>query len=412
MKSTTANTVAFIVARLNSSRFPAKHLRHIGPKKLLSWTIEGLQRSNEIDAIVLTSPADDINLPLQDIAQNHNIHYFAYSGDPDAVTSRLCSAAETYNAEICLLISGDCPLIDGEILDDLIRSFRNKPKKDCLEIHSSANDLHNMLQGVSIAHKDTWLKAEELSITPELKEHHFPVLYQKRELFDPLNYIMKPEYCSHTFHRLSIDTWSDLCFFEELYLHLKENNKNFTLCNAVAYLNENRKITAINSHVHQRLVNEVIPKIVFVSQSQNVSQKNNRDEMSQWLTLVSYLIESMSWPVHVLTDDSAIMNKCKKRGIPYTHFNIHKQYLKRNKYFKDCNCAILDNKNNVLHRTSSTIQDISQSTPTVILDESSIQFNPEFDHDISSTESLDDNATIDFGPRIADFIQSVVIPTM
>jgi spore coat polysaccharide biosynthesis protein SpsF (cytidylyltransferase family) len=34
--------VAFVVARLSSSRLPAKQLRHIGPKSIIEWIMDAL----------------------------------------------------------------------------------------------------------------------------------------------------------------------------------------------------------------------------------------------------------------------------------------------------------------------------------------------------------------------------------
>lgn len=53
-----AKVVAFVVARLSSSRFPEKHLRTIGDTRIIDWTIEGLNSSEEIDQIVITTIAE------------------------------------------------------------------------------------------------------------------------------------------------------------------------------------------------------------------------------------------------------------------------------------------------------------------------------------------------------------------
>ena len=63
--------VAFIVARLSSSRFPGKQLREISGRKLLEWSLIELQKSEKIDKIVLATASEKENIPLRDFAEEH-----------------------------------------------------------------------------------------------------------------------------------------------------------------------------------------------------------------------------------------------------------------------------------------------------------------------------------------------------
>ena len=116
-------TVAFIVARLSSSRMAGKHFCRIGNKAMILWIIDQLKTCKEIDEIVIATVAEPGNKPLRELAGKENISCFWYEGEIDHVTTRLCAAAEHHNADICLLISGDCPLIYGTAIDILLKSF-------------------------------------------------------------------------------------------------------------------------------------------------------------------------------------------------------------------------------------------------------------------------------------------------
>ena len=57
-------TVAFIPARLNSSRLPRKHLEDLGGKPMLQWTVDELAKCKTLDNIVICAP---------DLAVNHDL---------------------------------------------------------------------------------------------------------------------------------------------------------------------------------------------------------------------------------------------------------------------------------------------------------------------------------------------------
>jgi spore coat polysaccharide biosynthesis protein SpsF len=314
MTMVSERTVAFIVARLNSSRLPGKQLRVIGNQTLLSWTLTNLKKSKEIDQIVLATAAEEANTPLLDFAHQNNIECFWFEGDPNQVTTRLCKAAEDYNAEICVLISGDCPLVDGEAIDQIICQFRSQPEMDYTYLAADQNNKECMLQGVSVARKNAWLKAEQLSNTPELKEHHFPVLYLKNENFKALACsISKPVYAN--FHRLSVDTFADYNFFVEVYETLQGKDKKFDLENVVALLDEHPEIRDINGHVYQRKIVEIIPEILFLEFQPQLDDGKNFNAPYVNMNIALYILESKGWPVHFITNQVYSKNELSSRGI-------------------------------------------------------------------------------------------------
>ncbi len=105
-RKTNERTVAFVVARLSSSRFAAKHLRPIGHQPLLKWVTAKLVQCRQVDDIVLATVNETDNLPLKVFAAKHGISCFWYEGEVDHVTTRLRLAAEKYDADICSPLSG------------------------------------------------------------------------------------------------------------------------------------------------------------------------------------------------------------------------------------------------------------------------------------------------------------------
>ena len=116
-------TVATIEARMTSSRLPGKMNLPLGGKTVLSVLIERLQQVPELDQIVLATtrnPADDA---LAEVASRRGVA--AFRGDEEDVLGRVRGALDLVAAEVCVEITGDCPLIDPAIVSAMIKEFRS-----------------------------------------------------------------------------------------------------------------------------------------------------------------------------------------------------------------------------------------------------------------------------------------------
>ena len=249
-------SVAFIVARLGSSRLPGKQLRKIGDKKLIEWLVEELKRSRQIDEIVLATLADPENDPLVTWCAQHGVSVYRYPGDVNHVTTRLRRAAERFSAEICVLVSGDCPLVHAPAIDEMISALKSHPEADFIAARPGRRGHYPALQGISVARLTTWQRADDLSGRPALKEHHFPILHQKPGLFACL-WIPLPEYLYVPFrHRYSVDTWADLEFHNRLHDDLIARGDVYSMPAALNYLCAHPSLLSINAHVHQKEIEE------------------------------------------------------------------------------------------------------------------------------------------------------------
>lgn len=306
-----SKTVAFIVARLSSSRFPKKHFRKIGSLSLLDWILYNLKQSKEIDQIVLATVAEDENKPLIKWCEEKNISYFWYNGDVNHVTTRLVKAAQEYKADICILISGDCPLVDAKSIDIMIKELKKHPDRDYILI-SNKHNLYPAIQGIQVAWRKTWELADQLSNTPQLKEHHFPILSIRKDLFKPHKIVLTQDIYAPFNHRLSIDTWADLKFFNKVYSRLTIQNKDFTLPNVINILVNEPELLDINKHVHQRQLDDKIKNILMIVDS---GLQVGYGHLMRSVELGLKITEFLSWPVTFLLQDKTAINIVNQYGI-------------------------------------------------------------------------------------------------
>ena len=115
---------AIIQARANSSRMPNKVLEKIKDKNLLEIIYLRLKKSKKIQDIRFIIPKHAAEKKLKSYLQNNKIPFF--EGSEKDVLDRYYQCAKKYNYDHIIRITGDCPLVDGSLIDDMYSIFTKK----------------------------------------------------------------------------------------------------------------------------------------------------------------------------------------------------------------------------------------------------------------------------------------------
>lgn len=113
--------VATIEARMTSSRLPGKMALPLAGEPVLGVLIERLKRVPELNRIVLATTTNAIDDVLEEIAERRAIAVFR--GSETDVLGRVRGALDSADAEVCVEITGDCPLTDPRIVSSMVREF-------------------------------------------------------------------------------------------------------------------------------------------------------------------------------------------------------------------------------------------------------------------------------------------------
>lgn len=113
--------VCVIQARVGSTRLPGKVLKVVKGKPLIEYVIDRIAKSKYIDKIVLVTGRGEENYPLEGIAKHKGISF--YAGSEDDVLDRYYQAAKNLGAKAIVRITGDCPLIDYQVSDKVIKHY-------------------------------------------------------------------------------------------------------------------------------------------------------------------------------------------------------------------------------------------------------------------------------------------------
>ena len=114
--------VAIVQARMGSTRLPNKVMKEINRVPMIELLLSRLSQSKEIDQIVVATSIEDKNLPL--VKHVEGLGYLCFRGSEDDVLQRYLDAARKSNSGIVVRVTGDCPLIDPVLVDEVVSQFK------------------------------------------------------------------------------------------------------------------------------------------------------------------------------------------------------------------------------------------------------------------------------------------------
>ncbi len=116
--------VAIVQARMGSVRFPKKVMKKIAGVPMIELLLTRLSRATEIDQIIVATSVDGNNEPLA--VHIKKLGYLCVRGSEHDVLQRYIDAAHASEADIIVRITGDCPLLDADLVDELIKQFKQQ----------------------------------------------------------------------------------------------------------------------------------------------------------------------------------------------------------------------------------------------------------------------------------------------
>ena len=232
----------------------------IDGKPVLQILIERLERSKLIDEIIIASTENIEDNKIEVLGRKLGVQ--TYRGSEDDVLDRVVNAVESVNGDIIVEVTGDCPLMDAEVVDTVIDEYYNNyPKYDYVSNTGYAgNEAREIPIGMDVrvfSFKD--LKSiSELTDDPEDREHVSLYFFRTgKDKYKLHNVNTPPKWKRDYKPRLCLDTKEDFEVIKKIYEGLVKEKKDFDLEDILSFLDKNKHILEINSEVVQKTVSNL-----------------------------------------------------------------------------------------------------------------------------------------------------------
>jgi spore coat polysaccharide biosynthesis protein SpsF len=239
--------VSIIVqARMGASRLPGKPLKKSVGITLLAHLLARLKRCKEASSLLVATTLAPKDALI--VRETEKQGVAVYRGSEEDVLSRYLGAAHLMKADAVCRITADCPLIDPDLVDQMIRLFKETPGIDYL-----SNTLDRTFpRGMDIEiFKTSALEKAARSVDRDEREHVTLFLYRHPETFHLMNFCYSED---NSQLRWTVDTEDDLKAIRKILRLIYKKNPDFTLQELLELAKEHPEIAKLNAHVEQKKV--------------------------------------------------------------------------------------------------------------------------------------------------------------
>ena len=243
---------------MGSTRLPGKVLQSIAGKALLWHVFYRLEKSRTIDESVLAISNNPIDNPIKEWADSQGIRVFR--GSEHNLLERYHFTAKQTEADVIVRITGDAPLVDPSIIDQLVEVLLNDDRIDYATASPGQKCIHEGFN--PFTRRSLSRLMQEASDNPVAREH-VTAFFEGNPDFAAIGYIDITR--EHQFEgaRLSVDTPSDIIFMEKIHQELNSAAGEIDIADLVKLLKAKPEILEINQHVRQKGAEEIGKSIII-----------------------------------------------------------------------------------------------------------------------------------------------------
>jgi len=259
--------IAIIQGRMSSSRLPGKVLAAIAGQPMLQRVFARTSRSTTVTETIFATTTDASDDPVAEYCEFSRIPFTR--GSQFDVLDRYYQTAKQANADIVVRITADCPVIDPDLIDDVVNTLQEN------EYDFVSNRLPPPYHRTYPIGLDTeactfkvlekaWKEARE----PQHREHAMPYFYEGVELttvnrqrqtgISPRGFNIAILHHTTDFgeHRWTVDTPEDLEFIRQIYSRF-DGHDDFTWKEVLDLVHNEPKLMEINSGVQHKTLKDI-----------------------------------------------------------------------------------------------------------------------------------------------------------
>jgi spore coat polysaccharide biosynthesis protein SpsF len=275
-------TGIIIQARSMSTRFPQKILKPLpydSSLTVLDQVIRRVKLTKSVDEIIIATTLNSEDDEIAKTAKRNEVQVFR--GSEIDVLDRYYNAAISRELDIIVRLTSDCPCIDWNIIDNMVKEFKTG-EYDYLSNTLKRTFPHGL--DVEVFSSNALIESFEKAEGQEFREHVTSYMYTSNK-FKTGNFQASPS-CFAPGIRITLDTLEDYALICAVYHFLYDNNPNFYCYDIVKLFNENKWLFLINKNV--------VHKKIFQTLDEEVKEATRILELNDLNKAVKLLSKELS----------------------------------------------------------------------------------------------------------------------
>ena len=259
--------IAIIQGRMNSSRLPGKILADIGGQPMLQRVFIRTSRSATVTETIFATTTDASDDPVAEYCDFSGIPFTR--GSHFDVLDRYYQTAKQAKAGVVVRITADCPIIDPNLIDDVVNTLREDEYDFvCNRLPPPYHRTYPIGLDVEACTFKVLEKAWKEAKEPQHREHAMPYLYEGVEL-TTVNRQLKTGTSPRGFniallhhptdfgdYRWTVDTPEDLEFIRQVYNHF-DGRDDFSWKEVLDLVHNEPKLMEINEGVQHKTLKDM-----------------------------------------------------------------------------------------------------------------------------------------------------------
>lgn len=239
--------VAILQARMSSTRLPGKVLLDLGGRPVLERMVERVRFSKRVNRVVVATTDDFSDDPICDLCKRLGIDF--YRGSLQDVLDRYYKAAVRYRTDVVVRLTGDCPLIDPFLIDEVVDALISKNVDfACNRLPPPFHRTYPIGLDVEACTFRALERAWREAVEKHDREHVLPYLYEVEGRFKVLQLNFQQDLGKM---RWTLDTPEDYLLLKEVIRRLGERN-DFSWLEVLELFKQDAQLSQINAGIQHK----------------------------------------------------------------------------------------------------------------------------------------------------------------
>lgn len=215
------NKAVIVSARLGSTRLPRKATKSLQGIEMIRFLFQRLRSSELVNTFIFATTLSAEDKILTEIADDEGFKVFR--GSTENLVSRYYEAASHFNVDLICRVTGDCPFVDGKMIDYCIEKIINTT----FDLATTKGNFPVGLDAEFFRRDSLRYFLDNNLLSSSQKEHLTLYFYENKEKFFIENIAPPDIWNSH--HSFTVDVQEDYDFayklaerFENPYFSVSE----------------------------------------------------------------------------------------------------------------------------------------------------------------------------------------------